>query len=205
MTPRVGESLAAAAFAVACVLGGCTSSDSEKAARDASKAVQDAGKTVQQYATSAPVLAAKDALLVVSVAAKLAAVDLDTVTHVRVSAREGAVDLRGSVRSPAEIGRLQSAARSVTGVKAVRAELRVDPHMLSSKAQAQDLALALRVRANIAAQAGLNALSVQPSAKGDVVALDGTVRSMALKTIVVEAARGTSGVHVVIDRVKVAR
>jgi osmotically-inducible protein OsmY len=203
--PRFTGFFACAAFAVAYVVSGCTTSDSDKAARDASKAVQDASKAVQQYATSAPVLAAKDALLVASVAAKLAAVDVDTVTHVRVSAREGIVDLRGSVRSPSEIGRLQSAAKSVTGVKVVRAELRVDPHMVSSKAQAQDLALALRVRANIAAQAGLNALSVQPSAKGDVVALDGSVRSMALKTIVVEAARGTSGVHVVIDRVKVAR
>lgn len=198
MTRRFAGSFAGAAFAVAGVVSGCTSSDGDKAARDASK-------TVQQYATSAPVLAAKDALLAASVAAKLAAVDVDTVTHVRVSVLDGAVDLRGSVRSRAEIGRLQAAAKSVTGVTAVRAELRIDPHMPSSKAQAQDLALALRVRANIAAQAGLNALSVQPSAKGDVVALDGTVRSMAMKTIVVEAARGTSGVHVVIDRVKVAR
>jgi osmotically-inducible protein OsmY len=179
MMGRVAPTLVAAALTLAWLATGCTSNDADKAA--------------------------KDALLVATVKAKLATLDVDTVTNVRVSAHDGAVDLRGAVRAQAEIARLRSAANSVSGVKAVSEELSVDPHMPSSKAKAQSLALALRVRGNIAAQAGLNAFSVQPNVKGDVVTLDGTVRSMALKTIVMDAARHTSGVHVVIDRVKVAR
>lgn len=194
-----------ATAALACIAAACTSSDTDKASKDASKAVQDAGKTVQQYATSAPVLAAKDALLAASIAAKLAAIDVDTVTNVRVSVRDGSAVLRGTVRSPKEIAQLGSAAKSVNGVREVREELRIDPHMPSSKTQAYDLALALRVRGGIAAQAGLNALSVQPRVKGDVVTLDGTVSSMAVKATVIDAARHTSGVRVVIDRIKVAR
>jgi osmotically-inducible protein OsmY len=193
------------AGALAVVCAACTSSDTDKAARDAGKAVQDAGKALQQYATSPPVLAAKDSLLAAAVAAKLATVDVDTTANVRVSAHDGSVALRGAVRSAAEIPRLRSAATSVSGVKGVREELRVDPHLPSSKTQAQNVALALHVRANIAAQAGLNAFRVQPSAKGDVVTLDGAVPSMEVKSIVVDAARRTSGVRVLIDRVKVAR
>lgn len=189
--------LAASALLAATLAAACTSTDTNKAA-------QEATKSVKSFATSAPVLAAKDALLAIAVKARLAASDLDSTTGVGVTAKDGIVTLGGSVRTRPEIATVTAAARSVSGVKAVRTELHVDPYLPSAREQTGDLALEARVMAGIAAQAGLNALSVHASAKNGVVTLDGTVHTRPVEDTILNAATRTPGVRVLINHLRIA-
>jgi len=178
--------LAACAFA----MGGCSSND--------------VSKTAQSVATSAPVLAASDMLLAIAVKARLAAADIDSASGVSVSAHNGAVVLSGTVRTKQEIPTLHDAARGVNGVRTVRVNLRVDRSKPTASDQAADLSLSARVMASVASQAGLNALSIRANAKNGVVTLDGTARTQALRSTIVDAARKTSGVRTLVERVKIA-
>jgi hyperosmotically inducible periplasmic protein len=193
----------AAIVALSMLATACSGTDTGSAKQQANKAVESLGKAAQSVATAAPVLAANDALLASAVKARLAVADIDSATNVGVRAHQGAVTLTGTVRSPRDVHVLGDAARQVGGVKSVQTELRVDPHAPSARTQATNIGLEARVMANIAAQAGLNALSVHASAKAGVVTLHGTVRSPALKTTVLDAARHTPGVHGVVDKLQI--
>jgi osmotically-inducible protein OsmY len=168
---------------------GCTQNDRNRAARS--------------IGTSEPVLAAKDAVLVAAVKARVTAADVDSATSVWVSAHDGAVMLGGAVRTPADIDKVTEAARAVTGVKSVRAALQVDPHLPTASRQASDLALTTRVMAEIAAQAGINAFSIRAQARAGVVTLEGTVRDRSIESTIVDTTRRTPGVTRVVDRLKV--
>jgi len=163
----------------------------------------DRNRATQSIATSEPVLAAKDALLAAAVKARVTAIDVDSATSVWVSAHDGVVMLGGAVRNAADVDKMEVAARSVTGVKSVRAALQVDPHLPTAQHQAADLALMTRVMAEIAAQSGINALSVHAQVRGSVVTLDGTVRDQSVETTIVDTARRTAGVTRVINHLKV--
>jgi osmotically-inducible protein OsmY len=174
-------------------LTGCGTSSEEKSS-----------DLVQALQTSAPMLAAEDLLLVAKVRGKLASVDVDTVGNVFVTARAGAVVLRGRARTEPEIAHLSEAASSVTGVKNVSTLLRADPHLRGASEQLSDVALATQVIANLAAQAGVNAFSVRTHAVDGVVTLEGKVPSSAVKSVMWSAAAKTHGVKRVIDKMSIA-
>jgi hyperosmotically inducible protein len=136
---------------------------------------------------------ATDALLTTAVKAKLIAVDPDSTASLGVSVSDGVATLRGAVRSPHARTVTVAAARSVTGIRAVRDELRVDPNL-------PDAAIAARIATAILAQTG--STDVRVGVAGGIVTLSGTtgpkVREVALTT-----AHHTVGVRDVIDRIAV--
>ena len=147
--------------------------------------------------------AANDAYLSAAVKGKLATVDVDSATAVRVSVSHGAVTLAGEARSAAERQAYVRAARSVDGVVSVDDRLDVNPHLQGLREQTSDAALAARVSAAIAAQAGINVFSVGVDARAGVVTLHGTVSRPSIARTVVETARTVSGVRRVVSRIVV--
>jgi hyperosmotically inducible periplasmic protein len=146
----------------------------------------------------------QSAALVTAVKAKLATIDADSTTAVKVDATAGgAVTLTGEARNSAQRSAYESAAASVNGVKRVVDHLQVNPAMRGPKEQFADVALGAKVAANIAAQAGVNAASVKPEVRDGVVTLSGTVPSMSIKKTILDAVRKTSGVETVIDKIEV--
>lgn len=144
------------------------------------------------------------AAMVTAVKAKLATVDPDSTTAVRVTATaDGVVTLTGDARDSAQRSAYDSAAASVSGVKRVVDRIRINPALHGPKETFQETALGAKVAANIAAQAGVNAANVKPEVHGDVVTLAGRVSSASVKTTILDTARKTNGVSRVIDRIEV--
>jgi osmotically-inducible protein OsmY len=139
-----------------------------------------------------------------AVRAKLTVVDPDSTTAVKVTvANDGTVTLAGFARDAKQRSAYVSATQSVNGVKRVVDRLQINPKLRGPKEQFADVALGAKVAANIAAQAGVNAARVKPDVHDGVVTLTGTVPSMSIKTTILDAARKTSGVETVIDRIEV--
>ena len=148
------------------------------------------------FSTSAPALAAKDALIAGGVQARLAAVDLASAQNVKVSVKDGAVVLRGKAPSEQERGAYGLAAEKVPGVKAVENNVAIDPR---AKTQSTgDFALAAHVTAALAAQTGVNALSVKVAADNGKVTLAGSVPA-SVKDTMLQTARSIKGVSTVVD------
>ncbi|MBV9271774.1 MAG: BON domain-containing protein [Candidatus Eremiobacteraeota bacterium] len=63
--------------------------------------------------------------------------------------------------------------------------------------------LATRVGSAIAAQTGVNAARVKPTARDGVVTLTGSAPTSAVKQTMVQAARGVPGVRTVVDKIEV--
>jgi osmotically-inducible protein OsmY len=144
-----------------------------------------------------------DAYLAVAVKSKLATIDIDSTTAVDVSVTNGAVTLRGEARTANEREAYISAARSVDGVSSVADHLTVNPHLRGLREQTADAALAGRVSAAIAAQAGVNVLHVAVSARGGIVTLKGAVPRESIARTISDTVRGVPGVKGVIDRIVV--
>lgn len=155
-----------------------------------------------QFASAAPKLAG-DGALYAQVESKLVSIDADSALHVAVSVHDGDVRLSGRVKSAQTQQRYRDAVRSISGVSNVDAALRVDPSLPSASKQARDFALAAAVRANLTAQAGINGVGLGIEAKDGVVTLDGHVKTDALHRTLVSAAKETSGVTAVVDRLHV--
>lgn len=176
---RVGLQVVAAAFC--CAFAACTAQQQNQAQRSA-----------------------QSVALVTSVHAKLATIDPDSTTAVKVNASaDGVVTLTGEARSPAQRAAFDSAAASVSGVKRVDDKLRVNSALRGPKETFAEVALGAKVAANIAAQTGVNAANVKPEVHDDVVTLSGTAPSAAVKATILDTARKTSGVGRVIDRIEV--
>jgi osmotically-inducible protein OsmY len=142
--------------------------------------------------------------LTTAVKGKLALVDADSTTAVKVTARyDGTVTLTGTAHDAAQRKAYDSAASSVNGVKRVVDRLQINPKARGPKEEFADVALGAKVAANIAAQAGVNAARVKPEVHDGVVTLSGTVPSMSVKATILDAVRKTSGVENVIDRIEV--
>jgi osmotically-inducible protein OsmY len=163
---------------------------------------QHAEDTARALASAAPGFAG-DAAIVAQVEAKLVGLDAGSALHVAVGAHGGDVTLSGKVRSAQLASRFEQAASAVSGVHRVSAHLAVDPSLPNAGAQAGDLALEASVRANLAAQAGLNGLRVGVKARGGEVTLSGAVASEALHSTILTTAKKTSGVKNVVDRLQV--
>jgi hyperosmotically inducible protein len=165
--------------------------------------VQAQGATQTQATTSAVMAQAKDALIVVGVKARLLATDMDTATNVAVHVKNGAVVLSGVVRDPSEISRLSNAAAGVSGVRSVETRLSVNRALRPATAQVADAALATEVEARLAAQTGINALSVKTSSRDGHVTLSGGVHSATVKSLMISTAASTPGVKSVADHLEV--
>lgn len=162
-----------------------------------------AGCTAQQQRSATS--GVNDAYLVSAVGAKIAAVDVDAVTAVHVSsASNGVITLTGTAHSAAERERYVAAAKSVNGVKSVQDELTVNPHAEGLRGQARDAALAARISASIAGQAGVNALHVKPSVHDGTVTLQGNVPSQSVHQTILQTVRRVPGVTNVVDRIAVS-
>lgn len=150
----------------------------------------------QQSAQSAGVAA--------EVHAKLLTIDADSTTAVKVDvSNDGVVTLTGEARDAQQRSAYEAAAASVSGVKRVDDRLRINPGVRGPKETLADAALATKVSANIAAQAGVNVANVKPGVHDGVVTLTGTAPTAAVKETILEAARRTGGVKSVIDRIEV--
>lgn len=153
----------------------------------------------QQSASSS----ANDTYLVTAVGAKIASVDVDAVTRVHVSANHGAVTLTGQALSADERLSYERAARSVNGVTSVRDELTVNPRAEGLRGQASDVALAARISAAIASEAGMNTFHVQPSVRKGNVTLRGKVPTQSVHQTILQTVRGVPGVKNVVDQLHV--
>lgn len=159
-------------------------------------------KSAQEAASAAP-QAAQDALLAASVKTKLGTVDVDSATSVHVQVDHGAVTLSGEARTPAQRQQFEDAARSVSGVANVTDQLTINPKLRGARESLGDAALAAKVMGAIAAQAGVNVVSVKATAKDGTVTLTGSADSMTKKTLIVDTARSVSGVNVLVDHITV--
>jgi osmotically-inducible protein OsmY len=177
----------ALAVAAALLLAACTATSEEKAP--------------QPGATRAATAVLDDALILASLKARYAAEYPDSITGVGVSVRDRVVTLRGWVRDARIRRRLVEDAEMTVHVARVVDRLRVDPKRRGLTAQVGDVALATRVQAAIAAQLGLQHVSVRVD-RG-VATLDGTVRDAKTKATILATARGTAGIRNVVDRLRV--
>ncbi|MBD5656522.1 MAG: BON domain-containing protein [Candidatus Eremiobacteraeota bacterium] len=169
-------------------LVGCTQRD-----------VENAGNAL---ASAAPKIA-NDGIIVARVEARLVRIDADSALHVAVASHDGAVTLSGKVKSAALIARYIAAARAVSGVTYVDASLTPDARLPHAQQQVSDFSLAAAVRAALVGQAGVNAIPLGVDARAGTIVLSGTVHTVALRTTLLDAARRTSGVRSVVDRLTV--
>lgn len=161
-----------------------------------------AQKSAQDVASAAPGQA-QDALLAASIKTKIAAIDLDSAAAVKVDVEKGAVTLTGKAKSANERSQFESAARSVNGVTGVTDNLGIDPKLRGARESLNDAALVTRVMGALAAQTGINAFNIKGSAHDGVVTLNGSVKTQATKTQMLDAARATNGVRSVVDQITV--
>lgn len=73
------------------------------------------------------------------------------------------------------------------------------------KRGAADAALITKVTAAIAAQTGVNAFHIAPSAKNGVVTLDGRAPTAEVKSTILDAVGRVHGVDRIVDRITIAR
>lgn len=157
----------------------------------------------QPFGTRAATEVLRDGLVLTAVKAQLTALDPDSATSLGVSVRDGVVLLRGTVRDRGALTRDVAAARKVSGVKQVVADLRVDPRGPRPREQVSDFALATRITAALAAQVGPTGVRVHVAS--GTVTLDGAVSDPKTKAAALATARNTAGVRGVVDRIRVER
>lgn len=108
----VAGSLKIAVLAASLLLSACT-------------AMLVGGGGTSRGSSSAPVV--DDSAITASVKSRLAATAYVDASNIRVESRQGFVVLTGSVPTYAARQQAETAARTVTGVKSVRNEIRVEP------------------------------------------------------------------------------
>jgi hyperosmotically inducible protein len=128
---------------------------------------------------------------------KLGLID-DSVTdagEINVETYRGVVQLGGFVDSAQQKERATQVARSVTGVKEVRNDLRVStkPHATASQ-DADDSMLTASVKTKLMEDTTTKAYQINVGTEAQVVQLTGFVDSNAMKTRAGEIARGVEGV-----------
>jgi osmotically-inducible protein OsmY len=178
---------ALAALALGGLLAGCTGSSQQK--------------VPEPFGTRPATAVLKDALTLSAVKAKLIGDDPDSTLSLRVAVTDGVVTLRGTVHDTAIRRKVVADARATGGVKGVVDELRVDPRGPRLRQQVGDVALAARIQTAIAAQVGLQHVTVRVD-RG-VATLDGSVSDAKTKRTILTTARGTAGERNVVDRVRV--
>jgi osmotically-inducible protein OsmY len=170
------------------VLAGCTAPAPERAP--------------EPLRTRSATTALRDALILSSLEARLATEYPDSITSVRVRVADGVVTLRGTVRASTIRQHIVADAERTTNVRAVVDRIRVDPRSPRFRDQVGDVALATRIQAAVAAQLGLQHVTVRVD-RG-VATLTGTAPDAKTKRTILTTARGTVGVRNVVDRIRVA-
>jgi osmotically-inducible protein OsmY len=145
-----------------------------------------------------------DGLVLAEVKAKLTQADPDSATTLGVSVRDGVVELKGSVRDAAHRTRDVATARTVSGVRVVIDNLRVDPHGPRPGLELGEAALQARIMAAYTAQVGLQE-HVGVKVDRGVVTLSGTVANAKTRQTIVTTARGTTGVREVVDHIRIGK
>jgi hyperosmotically inducible periplasmic protein len=149
----------------------------------------------QPFGSRAATDVLRDGLVLTAVKAQLTALDPDSATTLGVAVRDGVVRLRGTVRDRAALTRDVAAARKVSGVKQVVADLRVDPRGPRPRERVSEFALA--------AQVGPTGVRVHVAS--GTATLDGAVSDSKTKAAALATARNTAGVRGVVDRIRVER
>ncbi|GAC1576786.1 MAG: hypothetical protein NVS3B7_09840 [Candidatus Elarobacter sp.] len=188
------RTLAAAALAAAIAgTAGCTGGSEQKA--------PDPLHGPDPLRSSAATDVLKDGLILAAVKAQLTALDPNSATTLGVGVHDGVVTLRGSVRDRAARDKVVAAARTIAGVKGVVTQLRVDPSGPRPGQQVSDAALATRITAAVTVELGYQHVAVHVD-RGNVT-LEGSVKDDKAKAAIDAAARATSGVRNVVDRIRV--
>jgi osmotically-inducible protein OsmY len=169
------------------LLAGCTGSSQER--------------TPNPFATRPATTVLRDTLILSAVKARLTTEYPDSATSVGVSAENGVVTLRGTVRDPATRRHMVEDAERITYVQNVVDRLRVDPRAPRFRDQVGDVALADRVQGAIAAQLGFQHVTVRVG--HGIATLTGTAPDAKTKRTMLATARGTSGIRNVVDRIRV--
>ncbi len=154
------------AIAVACIaMCSCSSQQAQRAGDRALDAI----------ASQAPRLAA-DSTLGAQIEARFVGIDPNSALHVALSVHAGAVTMTGKVASAATRTKYIAAAQGVPAVRSLTARLRVDPTLGTASQSLRDFALVAAVRANLAAQAGINGLHLHVAAHDGTVTVSGTAQ-----------------------------
>jgi osmotically-inducible protein OsmY len=144
-----------------------------------------------------------DGLIVAQIEGYFLTIDADSALQTKVAAHNGVVRLSGRVKSASVRDRFVARAKTTPYVTRVVATLTIDPHVPSAQGQAADFGLTVAVEANLASQAGVNALPIHVEAHGGVVTLHGNVHTPALRETMVDTTKKTAGVRSVIDRLAI--
>ncbi len=179
----------AVALALAMCATGCTRQD-----------INNAGNAI---ASAAPGIAS-DGVMLAQIEASFVRIDADSALHVAVASHQGNVRLSGRAKTSAIVAQFVDAAKHTSGVKAVTSTVVADARTPSTKKAVADFALVAAVRANLVAHSGVDALGVGIAASSGAVALHGHVPSAAVRTTMLDAARATTGVTSVDDKLAVA-
>jgi osmotically-inducible protein OsmY len=141
---------------------------------------------------------AGDAFLTTAVKAKLITVDINSTTTLGVRVSNGIATLTGAVRTSAIRAKMVAAARTVSGIHAVRDDLHIDPSGPDISQRLSDAALAGRIAGAIFTETGTTGVKVD--VHDGVVTLRGNINDPRVRDAAVDTARNTSGVRSVIDQ-----
>ena len=177
MKPKMRLSLLATILGASLALGGCASTDTQRGT----------GETIDDAALTAKV--------------KAALVDNDIVEagEVNVNTYRGVVQLSGFVDSNEEKTQATQAAKSVSGVKDVRNDLKVQGEGTqvadrSAGAVVDDSALTAKVKTALIGDETTKGTQINVETRDGVVQLAGFVNTDAERERATEVARGVSGV-----------
>lgn len=129
--------------------------------------------------------------------------------NIKVEVDNGAVRLHGEVQKKESRELALEVARSVSGVKGVTNDIRLAPEKKVSavkhvEQEIKDAALEAKLKHQLLAEIGKNALKIEVEATNGAVSLRGTVPSAAVKDSALRVAKAASGVKKVIDLIHVA-
>lgn len=144
-----------------------------------------------------------DALIATQVRAKAIAIDPATVSLIHVASDHGKVTLTGKVANATERTAIEDAAHSVNGVHEVVDRIAVDKSAPTGKQIADDLTLAARIHAALAAQTGVNAARIHVDVHRGVVTLTGSLPSAAHREVADQTVRGIPGVVTLNDNITI--
>jgi osmotically-inducible protein OsmY len=118
--------------------------------------------------------------------------------QIRSTVAIGIVTLEGEVDSPSQSEDAERAVRNVTGVREVRNLIQIAPTKLIEEVKAA-------IEAALGRHAEREANDIDVNLRHGVLAISGRVQSWAEKQLVLGAAKGTAGVHVIEDQVAIGR
>ncbi len=135
-----------------------------------------------------------DATVTSKVEAKLAGDPQVSGFNVDVDTMDGVVTLRGEVESATAKAEAEKLARDTEGVRGVRNELSVVEETAGAGERLSDGWITAKIKAALAADAGLNPFNIDVDTTDGVVTLSGVVANAENRAKAEEVARGIEGV-----------